>query len=175
MAVNFISEGNFNTRRRNLKKTSACQTSLTNFTTYCCIEYTSPWAWFELTTVVEISTDCIVSGKSNYHTITTPMVPICNWKGIESCMSSDEKACCRGYNPPTLRRNLQNIYLKPCKEHSSLQTHYLVRPIFKISVLWHDTPSLYASYGLARQLLTVYLIGPWYEGIMQKLSLLFIS
>jgi hypothetical protein len=29
---------------------------------YCCIEYTSPWAGFELTTLVMIDTDC----KSNY-------------------------------------------------------------------------------------------------------------
>ena len=29
------------------------------------------WAWFELTTLVVIGTDCICSCKSNYHTITT--------------------------------------------------------------------------------------------------------
>jgi hypothetical protein len=39
--------------------------------TQCCIEYTSPWAWFELTTLVVIGTDCIGSCKSNYHTTTT--------------------------------------------------------------------------------------------------------
>ena len=38
---------------------------------YCCIEYTSPWAGFELTTLVVIGTDCIGSCKSNYHTITS--------------------------------------------------------------------------------------------------------
>ena len=32
---------------------------------------TSPWSRFELTTSVVISTDCIGSWKSNYHTITT--------------------------------------------------------------------------------------------------------
>jgi hypothetical protein len=31
----------------------------------------SPWAGFELTTLVVIGTDSIGSGKSNYHTITT--------------------------------------------------------------------------------------------------------
>ena len=33
--------------------------------------YTSPWTGFKLTTLVLIDTDCIVSCKSNYHTITT--------------------------------------------------------------------------------------------------------
>ena len=37
--------------------------------------YTSPWSRFELTTLVVIGTDCIGSCKSNYHTITTTMVP----------------------------------------------------------------------------------------------------
>ena len=45
--------------------------SLTNFITWCCIEYTSPWAVFKLTTLVVIGTDCIGSCKSNYHTTTT--------------------------------------------------------------------------------------------------------
>jgi hypothetical protein len=35
------------------------------------IEYTPPCAGFELTTLVVIGTDCIGSGKSNYHTIPT--------------------------------------------------------------------------------------------------------
>jgi len=37
--------------------------------------YTSPWAWFELTTSVVIGTDCIGSCKSNYHTITATTTP----------------------------------------------------------------------------------------------------
>ena len=41
--------------------------SLTNFITYCCIEYTG----FKLTTLVVIGTDCIGSYKSNYHTTMT--------------------------------------------------------------------------------------------------------
>ena len=36
----------------------ACRTSLTNFITKCCIEYTSPWTGFELPTLVVIGTDC---------------------------------------------------------------------------------------------------------------------
>ena len=56
----------------------------------CCIEYTSPWTGFELTTLVVIGTNCISSYKSNYHMITTTTSPtllndfvsICNllWK-----------------------------------------------------------------------------------------------
>ena len=34
------------------------------------IEYTSPWAGMELTTLAPMGTDCIGSFKSNYHTIT---------------------------------------------------------------------------------------------------------
>ena len=34
------------------------------------------WAGFELTTLVVIGTDCIGSYKSNYHMITTTMVPL---------------------------------------------------------------------------------------------------
>ena len=38
--------------------------------------YTSPWSTFELTTWVVIGTDCIVSCKSNYHTVTATSAPI---------------------------------------------------------------------------------------------------
>ena len=37
--------------------------------------YSSPWSRFELTTSVVMSTDCIGSCKSNYHTITASMAP----------------------------------------------------------------------------------------------------
>jgi hypothetical protein len=40
------------------------------------IEYTSPWAGFELTNLVVIRTDCLGSCKSIYHTITTTMAPV---------------------------------------------------------------------------------------------------
>jgi hypothetical protein len=39
----------------------------TYFIALCCIEYTSPSAEFEPTTLVVIYTDCIDSGKSNCH------------------------------------------------------------------------------------------------------------
>ena len=39
------------------------------------VEYTSPWARFELTTSVAIGTDCICRCKSNYYTITTTTAP----------------------------------------------------------------------------------------------------
>ena len=38
--------------------------------------YTSPWSRFELTTSVVMSTDCIGSFKSNYHTITATTDPL---------------------------------------------------------------------------------------------------
>jgi hypothetical protein len=54
---------------RNKRKPLTCK-SLTNFITYCCIEYNSPWLVFELTTLVVIDTDSMGSCKSNYHTFT---------------------------------------------------------------------------------------------------------
>ena len=71
MAVSFIDGGNRITR----KITPTCRESLPNFITQSCIEYTSPWAAYELKTLVVIGTDCIGSCKSNYHTITTTTAP----------------------------------------------------------------------------------------------------
>jgi hypothetical protein len=68
MAVSFIGRGNWSTRR----KPPTCRKPLTNFIITCCIEYTSPWSGFELTTLVVIDTYCIGSYKSNYYMITTP-------------------------------------------------------------------------------------------------------
>jgi hypothetical protein len=58
--------GNQSTRR----KSPTYRKSLTNCITYYCIEYTSPWVRFELTTLLVIGTNCICSYKHNYHTIT---------------------------------------------------------------------------------------------------------
>jgi len=44
----------------------------------------SPWAGFELTTSVMIGTDCIVSCKSNHHTITSTTAPGLGWD-MEEC------------------------------------------------------------------------------------------
>ena len=63
VAVSFIGGGN-------RSKPTICRKSMTNFITQCCIEYASPWTGFQLTTLVVISTDCICSCKSNYHTMT---------------------------------------------------------------------------------------------------------
>ena len=41
------------------------------FITLCCIQYTSSWAGFEVTTLVVLGTDCTCSCQSNYQTITT--------------------------------------------------------------------------------------------------------
>ena len=72
MAVSFIGGGNWSSQR----KPPICRKSLTNFITKCCIEYTSPWAGFEFTTLVVIGTDCIGSWKPNHHTITTTTNPL---------------------------------------------------------------------------------------------------
>ena len=53
------------------EKTTTYRKTLTNFITYCCIKYPSPWTGFEITTLVVIGTGCTGSCKSNYHTITT--------------------------------------------------------------------------------------------------------
>ena len=45
-------------------------TDLPQVTDKCCIEYTSPWVRFELTTLVVIDTDDTGSCKSNHHTTT---------------------------------------------------------------------------------------------------------
>ena len=66
----FIGGGN----PRSLRKPSICRKSLSDFIT-CCIEYTSPWTGFKLTTLVVIGTDCTCSCKSNYNTIMTTTVP----------------------------------------------------------------------------------------------------
>ena len=54
--VSYFGEGNWCKRIRS----PSCWKALANFITYCCIEYTSPWAGFELTTLVLIGTDCRV-------------------------------------------------------------------------------------------------------------------
>ena len=60
MAVSFIGGGNRSTQR----KPQTCRKSPTNFFTQCCIEYTSPWTEFKLTTVVVIGIGCTGSWKS---------------------------------------------------------------------------------------------------------------
>ena len=67
VAVSFIGVGNQSTRRN----PPTCRKSLTNFITYCCIDYTLPWTGFELITLVVIGTDYTGNCKSNYHMITT--------------------------------------------------------------------------------------------------------
>jgi hypothetical protein len=46
--------GKLSTRR----KPPTCRKSLTNFITLCCIEYTSPWTWFKLATLVALIKGC---------------------------------------------------------------------------------------------------------------------
>ena len=54
------------------RKPPTYRKSLTNFITQCCIAL----AGLELTTLVVIGTDCIGNCQSNYHKITTAMVPV---------------------------------------------------------------------------------------------------
>ena len=60
-------------------KSPTCHKSPTNFITWCCIEYTSPWAGIELTSVVVMGTDRTGSCKSNYHMITTTKAQKLSW------------------------------------------------------------------------------------------------
>jgi hypothetical protein len=59
-----------------------CRKSLTTLIHKCCVEYSSPSARFELTTLVVIGSDCTGSCKSNYHAVTTTTAPTLqyNWK-----------------------------------------------------------------------------------------------
>ena len=66
MAVSFIGGENRSMQRKPL----TCRKSLTNFITWCCMEYPSPSTWFELTT---LGTDCTDICKSNDQMIMTMM------------------------------------------------------------------------------------------------------
>ena len=55
------------------------------FITYYCIENTSPWTGFELTTLVVLGIDCKGSCKSNYRVITTTTTPIRNRQNALVC------------------------------------------------------------------------------------------
>ena len=87
--VIFLGGGNRSTQRKPLTH----HKSLTNFITKCCIEYTSPWAVFELTMLVVIGTDCIGSCKSNYHTITSTMA-----RHLLKMKNSNKSNCSLTYN-----------------------------------------------------------------------------
>ena len=67
-------------KRSTWRKPLTCRKSPTNFISNCGIEYTSPWAGFELTTLMVMGTDCIGSCKNNHHMITTraPSPSPCN-------------------------------------------------------------------------------------------------
>ena len=65
MEISFIDGGNLSTWR--ISKT--CCKSLTNSIKQCCIEYTSQWTGFELTTLVVIGTDCMPQVVVNPTTI----------------------------------------------------------------------------------------------------------
>jgi hypothetical protein len=70
-------------------------------------EFCSPWSGCELATLVIISTDCIGSCKSNYHTITTTM--------------TSTLAICYLYHS----KNLLQIWSRGSPEHCCLLMHFL--------------------------------------------------
>jgi len=71
VAVSFIGGGNRSTWR----KPPTCHKSLKNYHIMMyCVHLTQ--VGFELTMLVVISTDCIGSYKSNFHTITTTTAPL---------------------------------------------------------------------------------------------------
>ena len=78
----FIGGGNRSTPR----KPPSCHKSLTIFFTQYCIECTSPWAGFELTTVVVIGTESTGGCKSNYHMMTTTTAPMIRRFRKQSCI-----------------------------------------------------------------------------------------
>jgi hypothetical protein len=50
----------------------------------CCIDYSSPWTGFELTTLMVMSTNCTGSCKSNYPTITTTTASkVTKWETLQ--------------------------------------------------------------------------------------------
>ena len=63
-----------------------------NFITKCCIEYTSPWVGFELTTFLMIGTGCTGSCKSNINVLIL-FIYMINFSWWESCtaLSDDEQ------------------------------------------------------------------------------------
>jgi hypothetical protein len=71
VVISFIGGGNQSTWRKPL----TCCKSLTNFYHIMLYRVHLIWVGFELTTLVEIRTDCTGSCKSNYHKITTTTVP----------------------------------------------------------------------------------------------------
>jgi len=103
----------------------------TYFIALCFIEYTSPWAGFEPTTLVVIYTDYIDSGKSNCHTITTMTAPILIKKIFYSI-------CSRWNYLWTKRKNSINCTVK------------LLRHIFNLYVICHHLVSNLKGYCLLK-------------------------
>ena len=64
-----------------LEKTTTWRKLLINFVAQCYIEYTSPWAGFDLTTIVMVDADRMSSCKTNYmyHIITSMTATILLW------------------------------------------------------------------------------------------------
>ena len=88
------------------EKPPICHKSLTNFIKYCCIEYTSPWKGFELTTLAVIGTDYTGCCKSNYHTITTTTAPLMIYIVLRLRPSKQKEKCYNFVQGPSYSRLL---------------------------------------------------------------------
>jgi hypothetical protein len=103
--------------------------------------YTLPWSRFELTTSVVIGNDCIDSCKSNYHTITATMAPVClivTWCSINLVSTINQilikwDVCCIFFFGNTLSSN--NI---PFGGMSCDLSFFFDRPIICQSVNYID-------------------------------------
>ena len=111
MEVCFIGGGNQSTQIKPTLRSATGQWQTLSHN----IVSSEPWVGFELTTLMVIGTDCTGSYKSNYHTTTTPTVPISfvdeyTLKKIKSIFIAIRKR--NGQMLKTWRANATN-YLRP--------------------------------------------------------------
>jgi hypothetical protein len=160
MAVSFIGGGNRGTQR----KPPTCRKSLTNLITWCCIEYTSSWMEFELTTLVVIDIDCTDNCfiHSNWHvefvhhlgihlelSVTVSVVLVSSWKYIShhqriflNFISLKVKwpayirYIIRGTQrkPPTCRKSLTNLIIYCCIEYTSSWMEFEITTLVVIRI-----------------------------------------
>ena len=90
VAVSFIGGGHRNTRRK-----PPTQLTGKNYHMVLCRIHLA-WAWYELTTLVVICTDCIAIFKSHNHTITTTMDPRAQMDGCANTTQIflQSECCC---------------------------------------------------------------------------------
>jgi hypothetical protein len=94
-----------------------CCKSLTNFIAQCCIEYTSPWAVFELTTLVMICTDPRTTIRSRPY-------KVCQWlaTGLWYSTGTPDSS-----TQTTDRHDITEILLKVVLNTITNQPHWLTQ------------------------------------------------